>query len=179
MGMFKMINQPITGIFNFRIMRNIIFIACVLFFNLTVNAQIITKSINSQLVVRNDQGGIYENSNIDLFFKFGNDNLDMKSSKGFLFVPSPIDVKSTIFQGFSVHIIPENWIYLPDPVKDGIAYKNNCSFMYILNGYSAPVENVYEIILIKYNNGESIFMIIGFDGDRTLIVSPNLPSPSY
>jgi hypothetical protein len=160
-------------------MKNIFFIACVLFLNSTVNAQIITKSIKSQLVVRNDQGGVYENINIDLFYKFDNNYLDMKSSKGFLFVPSPFDVKSTIFQGFSVHIRPENWIYLPGQVEDGAAYKNNCSFMYTLNGYSAPVENVFETILIKYNNGESVFMIIGFDGDRSLIIRPNLPNTSY
>jgi hypothetical protein len=159
-------------------MRNIFFVAFFLFLYTTVNAQIITKSINSQLVVRNDQGVVYEELNIDLFYKFSNDYLDMKSSKGFLFVPSSFDAKSTIFQGFSVHIRPENWINLPDLVKDGVAYKNNCSLMYTLNGYSAPVQDVFEIILIKYNDGGSIFMIIGFDGDRTLIVRPKLPFSS-
>jgi len=96
-----------------------------------VNAQVTTSARATTFVIRNDKGLEFENKQLTLFYKFGYGSTDFKSCKGILFTPASGETQSNFLDGFSLHINPDKWIYLPDQIQNAVAYKNVCSFMYM------------------------------------------------
>lgn len=154
-------------------MKKIVNVIFTLFFVTIVNAQVTTSARTTTFVIRNDKGLEYENKQLTLFYKFGYGNTDFKSCKGILFTPAPRETQSNLLEGFSLYINPDNWIYLPDLIKNAVAYKNLCSFMYMPKNGSSYITNNKEVILIKGDNGLVTIMIVAYDTENTILLRPN------
>ncbi len=155
-------------------MRKIISIA---FFIILSNSTYSQGTYDYEMIVnikvRTDAAEILENKNVKTIFHFTSNLKSLQSCKGFQYVSfTNEDLK--LVTAFSTFININNWKFeteLSNNTKD--IYSNTCSFAYYPENGNNMIKATREIALIKYKNGTQTFLIIGFDGVNTLVITFN------
>ncbi len=150
--------------------RNLILVFATLLMQ-NIYAQTYDYELPVNVKIKTDKGQILESKNVTVIFHFTNSNKDLKSCNGFQFSPHGSD-KLDLISAFSAFVNTENWRYISEVnINKGYGYGNKCSLGYIPNYSNTMIEVTKEIFLVKYENGVNTFLIIGYDGLNTLIIT--------
>jgi len=128
------------------------------------------KSVN--ILIRNDEGKVLENKIINLIFHFSDNSQNLQRCRGFQFTNYG-NADLELLQGFSSFINTNSWKLIQEQGNNNrVGYYNTCSFAYFPKNSNSLLKGTKELLLLKYNDGTQSFLVIGYDGTNTLVITP-------
>lgn len=152
-------------------MRLLLFLGLLLTSYLTYSQASYSAELSVNIKVRNDDGLTLEDKNVTVIFHFLNNKVDFAQCKGFQFSSHGTD-QLKLVDGFSAYINTTKWKY-ESAYSDGTKniFRNACKFGYLPPNSQSLIQGDRELILMKYTNLRTTFLVIGYDGVNTLVIS--------
>lgn len=131
----------------------------------------IEKEVN--IKIRTDAGVVLEEKKSSAVIFFTDNTQSLLKSEGVHFTPR--QNRLNLISGFGIFVEPSNWAYNNESSNDKMTvYTSSCDFVCFVPGDLKAIKSKRQILYIRHQDGEQSYLVIAYDGENTLIVTPNL-----